>query len=73
MSTHSNIFISADRNACAIPDPDNEELIITGGTHTMSTVSVYREDGWVRDLASLGVSRRGHGCARYIKGGKKVQ
>ena len=66
-------FISTDRNACAIPDPDNEELIITGGTHTMSTVSVYREDGWVKDLASLGVGRRGHGCARYIKGGKKVQ
>ena len=67
------LVISADRNACAIPDPDNEELIISGGTHTMSRVSVYREDGWVRDLASLGRKRRGHGCAGYTQGGKKVR
>ena len=34
------------RFACSIPDHDSEELIITGGYHTLKTVSVYSEAGW---------------------------
>ena len=27
------------RDACSIPDPDSDTLIVTGGEHTLSTVS----------------------------------
>ena len=65
----------SDRRACAIPDPDNEEVIITGGGYledTLKTVSVYSESGWQKDLASLNQGRRSHGCGSYVNGGKKV-
>ena len=65
------LFI-CDRHACAIPDPDNEEVIITGGVYTLKTVSVYSEAGWQRDLASLNQGRYWHGCGSYTNGGKKV-
>ena len=35
--------------SCAIPDPDNDEVIITGGIYSMNTVSVYNEAGWIRE------------------------
>ena len=65
--------------SCAIPDPDNDEVIITGGvddnltTGTLYTrVSVYNEQGWSRDLAPLATGRRFHACTSYTLGGKKV-
>ena len=61
-----------NRYACAIPDEDNEELIITGGYDTMTTVSVYNETGWQRDLAPLNQGRGYHACVSYVNGGKKV-
>ena len=64
-------FIS-DREACAIPDPDNEEVIITGGRHTMTTVSVYNKAGHQRDLASLNTGRRNHACTSFIYQNTKV-
>ena len=54
---------------CAIPDEDNKELIITAGT----TVSVYNDDGWQRDLAPLNQNRLDHACGSYVNGGKKVK
>ena len=58
--------------ACPIPDPDNEEVIITGGYHAMKIVSVYSKAGWQRDLTSLNQGRRYHACGSYVNGGKKV-
>ena len=59
--------------ACAIPDNDNEQLIITGGLYTLKTVSVYNEAGYQRDLTELNQGRRQHACASYVNGGKKVK
>ena len=40
-----------DRDGCAIPDPDNEEVIITGGEQGKRTVAVYSKAGHQRYLA----------------------
>ena len=61
-----------DRFACAIPDQEKKELIITGGQFTQTTVSVYSEAGWQRNWASLNQGRYGHACGSYVNGGKKV-
>ena len=63
-------FIS-DREACAIPDPDNEEVVITGGS-TKKRVSVYNKAGHQRDLADLNTGRRAHACSGFTYGEKKV-
>ena len=65
------IFIF-DRDGCAIPDPDNEEVIITGGQRTMTTVSVYNKAGHQRDLANLNTGRRVHACTSFIYQNTKV-
>jgi len=59
--------------ACSISDPDNEEVIITGGGEypAVKTVSVYSEAGWKRDLKPLNQGRYEHACGSYINGGKK--
>ena len=62
----------SDRDACAIPDPDNEEVIITGGYYTRTTVSVYNKAGHQRDLASLNAGRRYHACTSFIYQNTKV-
>ena len=54
-------FIS-DREACAIPDPDNDEVVITGGHLTLTTVSVYNKAGHQRDLEDLRTGRLYHTC-----------
>ena len=61
-----------DRYACAIPDQEEEEVIITGGYDTLTTVSVYNETGGQRDLAPLNQGRQNHACGSYVNGGKKV-
>ncbi len=68
------------RYACAIPDPENEEVIITGGyvvpdvtdDFSTSTVSVYNEAGWQKDMTPLNQGRHFHACDSYVNGGKKV-
>ncbi len=62
-----------DSYACAISDADKEEVIITGGASTRTTVSVYGEAGWQRDLAPLSQGRLWHTCGSYVNGGKKVR
>ena len=58
-------------------DPDTEEVIITGGwdqvtTGGLTTVQVYTEAGWQRDLPPMTVGRRQHACASFKHGDKKV-
>ena len=45
---------------------------VNGGFHNISTVSVYGEAGWQRDLAPLNQGRYNHACGSYVNGGKKV-
>jgi len=56
-------------HACAIQEGDR--VIITGG-HSVRTVSVYNENGWVEDLPNLKEGRRGHACTSFISGGEKL-
>ena len=39
---------------------------MTGGQHTLSNVTVYNTNGWVRDLPDLKVKRRAHACGHYV-------
>jgi len=58
--------------ACAIPDPDREEVIVTGGIYTETTVSVYNENGWQGDLAKLtNFGRHSHACSSFTHAGEK--
>ena len=59
--------------ACAIPDPDTDTLVITGGGYTETTVSVYSDQGWQEDLPDLINGRYWHACAGYTSGGKRVK
>ena len=51
------------RQACGIQFED--KLIVTGGLATKTTVSVYNDYGWVKDLAPLKTGRHAHSCAHY--------
>ena len=63
---------NSDRYACAIPDPDNKEVIMTGGKFTKTRVSVYNKAGHQRDLANLRQGRYDHACTGFIYEEKKV-
>ena len=54
------------RDACAITDPDNITVILTGGSYTPETVSVYGLNGWIEDLPPLNVGRKDHACTSFI-------
>ena len=47
-------------------------MVITGGSYTKSTVSLYSLDGWVEDLPDLLMGRSGHGCGHYINNEDKM-
>ena len=71
--------IYVQRWACAIADPINDEVIITGGApgvwgqeEIKNTTSVYNKDGWQKDLASLNQARYLHGCTSFIHEGQRV-
>ena len=66
-------LIISYRSACAIPDQDNQEVVITGGIETLATVSVYKEFGWKGDLPSLNQGRYWHACSYYIFRGERVR
>ena len=74
--SHVTHFISV-REACAIPDPENEEVIITGGSKKwnigIKIVSVYSEAGWQKDMTPLNHERRGHGCSSFLSKGDRVR
>ena len=55
------------REACAIPDPDTDTVVVTGGFYTFTTVSRYGKQGWEEDFSSgLNSGRWGHGCASFL-------
>ena len=58
------------RYACAIPDPDNDEVIITGGEYSPKIVSVYNKNGWQRDMPSLENNRLSHACTSFVQSGR---
>ncbi len=63
-------------NACAISDPENQQVIITGGgdpeIEITANVTVYGHRGWVEDLPNMNYKRAEHGCTSYLSQGKRV-
>ena len=51
------------RNACGIEFED--QVIVTGGWNIFNTVSIYNDDGWVKNLASLNTGRYNHACSHF--------
>ena len=51
-------------NACSIELP--EMFILTGGYHTLKTVSRYSTSGWMEDLPELNEGRYHHGCGYFF-------
>ena len=62
----------SDSYACAIPDKDNDEMILTGGRLNLTEVSVYSKSGHLRDLADLKTGRYSHACSSFILDNKMV-
>ena len=55
------------RDACSIPDPDTDTVLVTGGEWTLTTVSRYGKKGWIEDFSSgLRTGRRAHGCTSFL-------
>jgi len=57
-------------SACSIQL--EETVVITGGSNTLSTASIYSIDGWVEDLPDLLTGRYKHGCGHYINNNDKM-
>jgi len=51
------------RWACSIEMP--EMFILTGGYHTLKTVSRYSTSGWMEDLPEMNDGRNSHGCGYF--------
>ena len=69
----SDLTVFIYRNSCAIPDPDTETVVITGGRYYRNRVSVYSVQGWQDDLPDLITGRYYHACAGYMSGGRRVR
>ena len=69
----NKLMLNYNSYACAIPDPDLQRVIITGGYYTLNTVSVYRVEGWIEDLEPLGQGRYDHACASFLSAGERVK
>ena len=59
------------RYACSIPLDD--EVVLTGGNGGKKRVSLYNDDGWVRDMPSLKTGRIDHGCSSFWTEGEQVR
>ena len=57
--------------ACAIPQGDS--VMVTGGSDTKNTVSVYNVEGWLEDLPPLNTGRYLHACSSYRSGETRVR
>ena len=69
------MFISSDilivhSWACGIEL--GSSVVITGGRYSLTTVTEYNEDGFIRYLPSLQQGRYQHGCSYYVNEGTKV-
>ena len=55
------------RDACSIPDPDTDTVVVTGGKFTLTTVARYGKQGWIEDFSSgLSTGRGKHGCTSFL-------
>ena len=59
-------------DACAIPDPDTDTVVITGGQYSMNNTFLYNQKGFLRNLGDLNYVRVGHGCTSYISDNRRV-
>ena len=71
----NKLMLNYNSYACAIPDPDLQRVIITGGYYTdiVNTVSVYGVQGWIEHLEPLQQGRRDHACASFLSAGERVK
>ena len=58
--------------ACSIPDPEKDTVLITGGTYSKQTTSLYNVNGFVEYLSELNHQRKYHGCTSYFANQKRV-
>ena len=68
----NKLMLNYNSYACAIPDPDLQRVIITGGW-SLNTVSVYGVQGWIQDLEPLGQGRYQHACTSFLSDGERVK
>ena len=57
--------------ACAIPDPVTDTVVVTGGSGS-GTVVRYGQQGWMADLPSLIFGRSQHACSSFMSSGRLV-
>ena len=59
--------------ACAIPDPVTDTVVITGGDWPpLNAVVRYGQQGWLDDLPPLITGRQDHACSSYVSSGRVV-
>ena len=58
--------------ACAIPDPVTDTVVVTGGADTKETVVRYGQQGWLADLPPLITGRGQHACSNFMASGRLV-
>ena len=58
--------------ACAIPDPITDTVVVTGGYLDMPNVARYGHQGWLQDLPSLIFGRSRHACSSFMSSGRLV-
>ena len=71
MLSYAYLIMNSNRQACSIPLDD--EVVLTGGVETLTTVSLYTTTGWVRDMPIMKTGRYNHGCTSYSTGGEQVR
>ena len=59
--------------ACSIPDPDTDTVVITGGKYSEKTTSLYNKTGFIEYLGELNFKRYHHGCTSYVSNGIRVR
>ena len=70
---YSNIVYYSD--ACAIPDPVTDTVLVTGGrfnTEVRDTVTRYGQQGWLEDLPTLITGRYYHACSSFVSSERVV-
>ena len=66
-------FIVYYSNACAIPDPITDTVVVTGGFFEKYQVSRYGEQGWLEYLPDLNYGRLSHACSSFTSSGRLVK
>ena len=62
---HTVSLISSSSAACAITDPEDDTIIVTGGQYSPRLVTRYDASGTRTRLAKLNAKRGFHGCGSY--------